>query len=81
MRTTRKELRERIKGLRNHTGLDLSIEWAYGQPRVYQGTVVTTDRGRSVGRRELSPRLPTGQMKWWLYAYSAGYNANETRRF
>lgn len=37
-------------------GVDIMVQWAYGRPRCF-----TRD-----GSRELSPRLPTGQMAIWL---------------
>ena len=41
---------------------DLTVEWAYGQPRVY----------RAGGSVEVSPRLANGELWRWLHAYEKG---------
>jgi hypothetical protein len=64
MRTTRTELREMVEFLQKQ-GIDISIHWAYGHPRCY-----TKDEAR-----ELSPRLPIGQMKLWLEGFESGMRA------
>lgn len=43
----------------------LTIEWAYGRPRVY----------RDGGAREVSPRLATGEMDTWLAGFEAALDA------
>lgn len=53
------------------TGLDLSIEWAYGQPRVH----------RDGGSRDVSPRLPMGQMSDWIQAFWTGWTLRDSRTF
>ena len=58
---TKTQLRERVAELRS-MGFDISIEWAYGRPRCYSRD----------GSRELSPRLPTGEMAIWLNGFVAG---------
>jgi len=63
---TKSELRQEVETLQK-IGVDISIEWAYGQPRCY-----TRD-----GSRELSPRLPTGEMKLWLHGFEAGLAVNQ----
>jgi len=63
MRTTREELRARVEEIRKVTKVDMTVEWAYGKPRVY----------RDNGGRELSPRLPTGQLMDWLTAWYDGW--------
>jgi len=42
------------------------VEWAYGQPRAYWQPVGETYV------KDLSPRLPTGQMYQWLHAFAEG---------
>ena len=64
MRVTKTKLREAVEFLQKQ-GIDISIHWAYGQPRCY-----TRDESR-----ELSPRLPMGEMKWWLDGFEAGTRA------
>ena len=63
MRTKRSDLYAIIARLQRQ-GVDITISWAYGQPRCY-----TRDEAR-----ELSPRLPMGQMLIWLEAYEKGHN-------
>ena len=61
--TTKKELRETVERLQR-AGFDIAIHWAYGQPRC------TT----SNEARDLSPRLPTGEMRLWLDGFETGAN-------
>lgn len=42
------------------------VQWAYGQPRAFVRPVGVTYCD------ELSPRLPTGEMYRWLWAYYKG---------
>ena len=44
----------------------ITVEWAYGQPRAY----LYNHNGDMLS--ELSPRLSTGEMKRWLYAFLKG---------
>lgn len=67
-RTTEKSLREWVQHLAD-SGVNITIEWAYGQPRCY------SKEGR--GLKELSPRLPTGQMAIWLDGFTKGLNVAE----
>lgn len=60
MRTTKTQLRDKVEFLRKQ-GVDISIHWAYGRPRC-----TTTSEGR-----DLSPRLPMGEMAIWLDAFEA----------
>ena len=60
---TRKQLQSKAKYIARISGLDISIGYAYGHPRVYLN-------GESV---ELSPRLPAGQLLDWLNAFEQGY--------
>ena len=71
-RVTKTQLRDMVSYLQRD-GVDIMISWAYGKPRCY-----TKDESR-----ELSPRLPTGEMALWLDGYSKGYyaghkNANDS---
>lgn len=68
MRITEKDLRERVAWL-HELGFDISIQWAYGKPRIYDAK----------GGRELSPRLPTGQLWNWLDGYDTGREAQAAR--
>ena len=58
----------RVKTLRL-LGYDISIEWAYGQPRCYNAT----------GTIILSPRLRTGLMDLWLSGYVMGIEAEREK--
>jgi len=64
-RTTRTDLRQMVVVLNNLTLGEYNIGWAYGRPRVCKDN-------DSVN---VSPRLPMGEMKTWLYAYMDGYRA------
>lgn len=44
----------------------LFVQYAYGRPRAYEYTIANDMR------RELSPRLPTGEMDLWLTAFAKG---------
>ena len=61
--TTKTELRATVDRLQR-AGFDIAIHWAYGQPRC-----TTKDEAR-----DLSPRLATGQMKYWLDGFECGAN-------
>ena len=56
------DLRDKVAQLNRVHGITLEIGWAYGKPRV-------TDND---GGRDVSPRLPMGQMNLWLDAFEAG---------
>lgn len=68
---TDRDLREWVAVLNRRLGTApgdpgyLVIEWAYGRPRLY-------DKG---GARELSPRLPNGEMHTFLQGMSAGLDS------
>jgi len=68
MRVTKAELTHKVAGLQD-LGIDIDIHWAYGQPRC-----TTKDQGQ-----DLSPRLPMGEMKWWLHGYECGIVAQQER--
>lgn len=59
---TKTELREIVEDIRNLTGRDYTVEWAYGRPRLYS----------EQQSREVSPRLPMGEMREWLWAFRQG---------
>jgi len=61
-RVTRKRIRDKVQFLSEHYRLGMSVEWGYGQARIYTAG----------GARELSPRLSTGQMLDWLEAFQTG---------
>lgn len=60
---TKTQIREAVESMRKQTGLDVSVGWAYGRPRVYMD-------GES---RDLSPRLSTGELDQWISAFMAGF--------
>lgn len=71
-RTTKKDLMQiqnvinnELKGQKKLERV--SVEWAYGQPRAY---LRWASDGELVG--PLSPRLRTGHMLLWLYAFETG---------
>jgi hypothetical protein len=64
MRTTPKQLQATVARIVRNHGVDIGIEWAYGRPRI-------TNANQS---RDISPRLPTGEMLQWLFAFECGLN-------
>jgi hypothetical protein len=68
-RTTEKQLRERVEQLALR-GIDISIGWAYGRPRITN----------QAGSRDLSPRLATGEMATWLDGFETALNMNRRWR-
>lgn len=62
MRVTETMLREQVERIKGYYP-DISIKWAYGQPRVYNANKSQT----------LSPRLPTGHTNIWLHGFEAGF--------
>lgn len=72
MRTTKRDIYqiERvINGMlkRANTGKAITVQWAYDQPRAYIGPA-----GSDCVDRELSPRLPMGELYRWLDAFATG---------
>lgn len=61
-RTSKSDLNEMANFLSKNTGIDFEIGWAYGAPRLQ------ADRGS----RDVSPRLPSGQLMDWMHAFAAG---------
>jgi hypothetical protein len=68
MRTTRRRIRGMVELLRMQ-GVDIKLRWAHGRPRCYTADLT----------RELSPRLPMGQMKLWLEGFESGMRAPRYR--
>ncbi len=66
-RVTQKSLRELVEHTRKLTGLPIVIQWAYGRPRLH------LEEFGGTGLSDLSPRLPTGQMEEWIYAFRQGF--------
>lgn len=70
-RRTKADIRQ-VEGVINRALADygyshrLYVEWAYGQPRAYLMPV------GGYPEKELSPRLPTGELYRWLCAYYEG---------
>ena len=62
-RTTKKEI-ERFVDMMRLRGADISVEWSYGRPMCHTAN----------GGKDLSLRLPTGQLSNWLLGYEAGYD-------
>jgi hypothetical protein len=63
-RTSPRDLDGLAKRMREITGIDFTVGWAYGRPRLYSD-------GES---REVSPRLPSGQLLDWMHAYMKGWH-------
>jgi len=62
------DLERRINAVLERHGSEaqVTVQWAYGQPRAH------IQQANEPGIRDLSPRLPTGAMYEWLYAYLQG---------
>lgn len=63
-RTSSKDLDNVARHLSAMAGKPYTVGWAYGRPRLY------TD-GEST---EVSPRLPSGQLLEWMYAFAKGFD-------
>lgn len=75
MRTTKSELRQLVTVINNRApkpGHRYELEYAYGAPRLVLTNVKTYTS------RDISPRLPAGQLKLWLSAFLDGLD--ECRR-
>lgn len=68
MRVSPKQLRSRVEHLQSR-GVDIEIGWAYGRPRC-------TNKSES---RDLSPRLPCGEMATWLDGFTTALDMSEGR--
>ena len=64
-RTSQRDLSEMAAHIESITGIPVMIGWAYGAPRLESAD----------GSREISPRLPSGQLMDWMRAFLAGYDA------
>jgi len=69
-RVTSKDLEQLVRILRKRTGRDFEIEYAYGRPRL----VVNR------GSRDVSPRLSTGELQRWIWAFMDGMDYCEGSR-
>lgn len=72
MRTTKAELEHLVRVLNNNLpkkGRQYELEYAYGAPRL-----VLAETQSPFGARDISPRLPSGQLKLWLSAFIDGIN-------
>jgi hypothetical protein len=70
MRTTKAHLQQLIKVLNNRNpkpGHRYEIEYAYGSPRL-----ILAQTKSPYGARDISPRLPAGQLHIWLNAFLDG---------
>lgn len=63
MQITKQTLENVVGHMRNETGIDFEIEYAYGAPRVM------SDRGS----RDVSPRMPKKELYYWMHAFLDGY--------
>jgi hypothetical protein len=64
-RVSERDLAQTAIVVSNMTGLRFAIQWAYGKPRLIQWLPTG-------GERDVSPRLPSGQLQDWMYAFIAG---------
>jgi len=69
-RVTPKDLEQLVRILRKRTGRDFEIEYAYGRPRL------VVNRGST----DVSPRLSTGELQRWIWAFMDGMDYCERRR-
>lgn len=77
MATKRSELEQLVRIVNNRKPSRThyyELEYAYGRPRL-----VLTERKRLVSR-DISPRLPAGQMKMWLEAFLDGMDECRRKR-
>ena len=67
MRTTRADLDELARIINTYLGTpgEYFVQYAYSQPRLF----------REDGAREVSPRLPAGQLALWMQAFIKGIDA------
>jgi hypothetical protein len=77
MRTSREELQQMVVVLNNNLprkGKQYELEYTYGAPRL-----VLVETVSPYGARNISPRLPAGQLKLWLSAFIDGINEGRHR--
>lgn len=75
MRVTKAELEQMVTVLNNNLpkkGKRFELEYAYGAPRL-----ILAETQSPYGARDISPRLPSRELKLWLSAFIDGIN--ETR--
>ena len=71
-RTTSKDLDQCATVINNRLSTDTYyVQYAYGRPRLQQRILPGT------GERDVSPRLPAGQLEMWMWAFIAGMEALE----
>ena len=64
-RVSLRDLREHLERLRKWTGLNYVLNVAYGKPRV-------SLQYAEGGQADVSPRLSSGELEKWLWAYQKG---------
>ena len=71
-RITKADLRAKAEHINRIAGLDVEIGYAYGRPRAHLNK----------GSKDLSPRLPSGQLWDWLNAFETGieYGLTKSKR-
>lgn len=77
MRTTKADLQQMVNVLNNRSpkkGKRYELEYAYGAPRLILAETVSP-----YGARDISPRLPAGQLKLWLSAFIDGMDEGRYR--
>jgi hypothetical protein len=70
MRTTRAQLEQLVRVLNNRAPKKdkrYELQYAYGAPRL-----VLAETKAPYGERDISPRLPAGQLRMWLNAFIDG---------
>ena len=78
MRTTKSELEQMVVILNNRLprrNKEYRLEYAYGAPRL-----ILEDTVAPHGARDISPRLPGGQLKLWLSAFLDGIEEGRRAR-
>lgn len=66
-RTTKRDLEEAVARINRRWNAGLALNWAYGKPRV---TNLTESR-------DISPRLPKGELAIWLDGYYSALDRAE----
>lgn len=70
MSYTRKQLENDVKAMAKMTNTDLTVDYTYGRPRIHR-------RNESM---DVSPRLSTGQMIWWIEGFVAAHDLEWWKR-
>ncbi len=65
-RVTQASCAQALTMIRTRTGEDYRLEYSYGRPRLMLGA-----------GKEVSPRLPTGDMLRWMHAFLEGLDVRE----